>query len=233
MRDYDKKAWIPSPEAMQHDPDLSGSWREHLQDRHGLGPASAANEEHRLVGEWLVGDIRAPEFGCAPLKVGHFGRAGLCGEGLGLLVAAVVVALFLLPEVEVEVVIEVAVAGEGAELQDGFGAVEAPPGPGDFHAVLDEPPGRSFYKAAGHQPAGLEEGGVAQVVLLVFQVAGAFAGAGALGGAVSPGGGAADPGADIAVFPGQDLRRLLPDPVAGGGLAGVEERVSGLLQGYR
>jgi len=100
----------------------------------------------------------------------------------------------------------IAVAGQGAELQDGFGAVEAPPGPGDFHPVLDEPPGRSFYKAAGHRPAGLEEGGVVQVVLLVFQVAGAFAGSGALGGAVSPGrGAAADPGTDIAVLPGQDF----------------------------
>jgi len=28
----------------------------------------------------------------------------------------------------------IAVAGEGAEFQDGFGAVEAPPGPGNFES---------------------------------------------------------------------------------------------------
>jgi site-specific recombinase XerD len=47
---------------------------------------------------------------------------------------------------------------------------------------------------------------------------------GALGGAVAAGGGAAaDPGADVAVLAGQDLGGLIPDPGAGGGLAGVEE----------
>jgi hypothetical protein len=76
--------------------------------------------------------------GAALLKVGQFGRGWLCRLGLGLLVAAVVVALFLLFEVEGEVFVEVVVAGESAELEDGFGAVEAPSGACYLHAVLDD-----------------------------------------------------------------------------------------------
>jgi len=78
MWDYDKKVWIPSPEALQFDPDLSGSWREHLQERHGLGPASVSTEDYPLVGEWLVDDIRAHNFqvehtpqGPLPIECAH------------------------------------------------------------------------------------------------------------------------------------------------------------------
>jgi hypothetical protein len=49
-------------------------------------------------------------------------------RGLGLLVAAVVVALLLLPEVEVEVLVEVAIAFGGRRGGGRFHAVEAPPG---------------------------------------------------------------------------------------------------------
>ena len=76
--DYDKKAWVPSPEALQFDPDLSGSWNEHLKESHGLGPASVASDGYPLVGEWLVSDIRALDFevehtpqGSLPIECAH------------------------------------------------------------------------------------------------------------------------------------------------------------------
>jgi hypothetical protein len=98
----------------------------------------------------------AREVGAALLKAGQFGRGWLCR--LGLLVAAVVVALLVLFAVEGEVVVEVAVAFEGAEPEDGLGAVEAPPGACDLHAVLDEPARGALDEAAGDGPAGVEEG---------------------------------------------------------------------------
>ena len=101
------------------------------------------------------------------------------------------VALFFLSEVEGEVVVEVAVADQGAELQDGFGAVQAPSGSGHFHPVLDQPACRAFDQAAGDRPADGQEGGVVQVVLLVFQVIGAGVSALAFFRAVAVGRGAA------------------------------------------
>ena len=74
-----------------------------------------------------------------------------------------------------------------------------------------------------------KEFGIVQVVLLVLQVAGALVGASPLVAAEPAGAGpAADPGADVAVLPGKDLRSLLADPVPGRRLAGVEERARGL-----
>ena len=58
------------------------------------------------------------------------------GSGWDLLVEVGVVAVFLLLEVVGEVVVEVVVADEGAEFEDGFGVVQAPAGAGDVHAVL-------------------------------------------------------------------------------------------------
>ncbi len=144
---------------------------------------------------------------------------------------AVVVAVFFLLEVVVEVVAEVAGAVQGAELEDGFGAIQAPSGAGDFQSVLDDPASRTLDETAGHGPSGGEEGGVVQVVLLVLEVVRAVVGAGALGGAVAVGAGAAaDPGAHVAVLAGEDLGRLVFDPGAGGGVTGVEEAVRGLPQ---
>jgi hypothetical protein len=80
--------------------------------------------------------------------------------------------------------------------------------------------------SAGDGPAGGQEGWVVQVVLLAVQVAGAFIGAGAFGGAVAAvGGTAADPGADVAVPAVQELGGLVFHPGAGVGITGVEERV--------
>src|SRR5262249_868329 len=54
-------------------------------------------------------------------------------------VAAVVDTLLFLGQVPGPVPVEVAAAGEGAELhEDGFGTVETPAGAGDVDAVLDE-----------------------------------------------------------------------------------------------
>ena len=88
----------------------------------------------------------------------------------------------------------------------------------------------SMIPVAMGQPL-LQRGGVVQVAVLVVQVAGAFVGAGALGGRVAVGGGAAaDPGRDLAGSAVQDLAGLGGDPFLGGGLALVEEGPGGLPQ---
>jgi hypothetical protein len=70
------------------------------------------------------------------------------------------------------------------------------------------------------QPTARERG-VAEVVLLVFQVASAGVSAFAFGGAVAVyGGAAADLGADVASLGGQDPGGLVLDPGEGFGLAG-------------
>jgi hypothetical protein len=53
-----------------------------------------------------------------------------------ILVAAGVGALVFAVEVELPVLVEVAVGDNGAEVQDGFGAGQAPAGAGDVEAVL-------------------------------------------------------------------------------------------------
>ena len=61
--------------------------------------------------------------------------------------------------------------------------------------------------SGGNGPAFLQRGGVAEVVLLVVQVAGALVGTGALGRGVPVGGGtAADPGRDLRGLPRRILR---------------------------
>src|SRR6266699_1732873 len=99
------------------------------------------------------------------------------------------------------------------------------------HSVLDEPACRALDYPGGNGPAFGQRGGVAEVVLLVVQVAGGFVGAGALGRGVPVGGGAAaDPGRDLGRIPVQDLAGLVGDPFLGGGLALVEEGPGGLPQ---
>ena len=137
----------------------------------------------------------------------------------------------LAAEVEAPVVVEVAGGDEGAELQDGLGAFEAPSCACYVHSVLDDVPAGALDDPGGDGPALRERGGVVQVVLLVLQVAGALVGAGALGGRVAVGGGAAaDPGRDLAGLAVQDLAGLVSDPFLGGGLALVEEGPGGLPQ---
>ena len=89
---------------------------------------------------------------------------------------------FVFPaEVEAPVGAEVAVGDQGAELEDGLGAFEAPSRARYVHSVLYQIPAGALDYAGGDGPAFGQRGGVVQVVLLVLQVAGAFVGAGALG----------------------------------------------------
>ena len=143
-------------------------------------------------------------------------------------------ALVLLAEVEAPVGVEVAAGDDGAELEDGLGAFEAPSRACDVHSVLDDVPAGTLDDPGGDGPAFLQRGGVVQVAVLVVQVAGAFVGAGALGGRVAVGGGAAaDPGRDLGGVPVQDLAGLVSDPFLGGGLALIEEGPGGLPQVFQ
>src|ERR1035438_8969174 len=135
----------------------------------------------------------------------------------------------LLAEVEAPVVLEVAGGDEGAELEDGLGAFEAPSRACDVHSVFHDVPACALDYPRGDGPALGEGGGVAEVVLLVLQVACAFVGAGALGAGVAVGGGAAaDPGRDLARAAAQDLAGLVSDPFLGSWLAFIEKRPGGL-----
>jgi hypothetical protein len=61
--DADNRRWLPSAASMQFDPDLSGSWREHLEF-HELSPSSVIDGNHRytLVGEWSIEALRDIKF---------------------------------------------------------------------------------------------------------------------------------------------------------------------------
>ena len=102
----------------------------------------------------------------------------------------VVDAFVFFAEVVCEVGVEVAAGGEGTELEDGLGSFQAPSRACYAHSVLDDVAACSFDDSGGDRPAFGEGRGVAQVVLLVFQVAGAFVGVGALVRGVTAGGGA-------------------------------------------
>ena len=69
------------------------------------------------------------------------------------MVVGVVVAVVFLGEVVGPVGVEVVVAGQGAEFEDGFGALQAPAGAGDVHAVFDEVAAGAFDDAGGDGPA--------------------------------------------------------------------------------
>ncbi len=102
------------------------------------------------------------------------------------------------------------------------------------HSVLYEPACRTLDYPGGNGPAFLQRGGVAEVVLLVVQVAGAFVGAGALGRGVPVGGGAAaDSDRDLRGLAAEDLAGLVRDPFLGGGLALVEEGPGSLPQIFK
>src|SRR5260221_1064626 len=89
------------------------------------------------------------------------------------MVLGTVDALLFLGEVIGPVGVEVAVSGEGAESEDGFGTVEAPTGAGDVHAIFDQVAACAFDDAGGDRPALLQGVGVAEVGALVGEVAGA------------------------------------------------------------
>jgi hypothetical protein len=83
-------------------------------------------------------------------------------------------ALVLACEVLAPVLCEVSVADDRSELEDGFGAVQAPAGASDVHAVLDEMATGALDHAGSNRPAAFERGGVVQERLLAGQVGGAL-----------------------------------------------------------
>jgi hypothetical protein len=77
------ECWLPTPAALQFDPELSTQWREHLES-HGLGPDSILDVDkgYELVGEWYVSrledlnfpvkhtpDLEVPLIGCSHSSV--------------------------------------------------------------------------------------------------------------------------------------------------------------------
>jgi hypothetical protein len=77
--DYDNNAWLPSPAALQFDPELSTRWAEHLLI-HGLGPEDILDKDkgYSLVGQWEISPIRSEHFpvahtpcGAQPLDCAH------------------------------------------------------------------------------------------------------------------------------------------------------------------
>src|ERR1035441_5773398 len=76
------------------------------------------------------------------------------------------------------VLVEVAVADQGTELEDGLGAGEPPSGACYVHSVLDQVPACSFDDPGGDRPAPGQRGGVIQEGCLGGQVGGALVGAG-------------------------------------------------------
>src|SRR5258706_8504246 len=133
-------------------------------------------------------------------------------------------ALSFLLDVIGPVGVEVTVGGDGAEFEDGLGAVESPTGAGDVHAVGDEVAAGAFDHAGGDRPAGGQGGGVVEVALLVQQVGGCGVGWFALGvGEVVVGGLAGDRGGEGAGTAGEDVAGVVADPGFGlAGLVGVE-----------
>src|ERR1035441_8606554 len=162
---------------------------------------------------------------------GSFEVSWLRCENVGFAVFGVVDTLVFAAEVVVPVGVEVAAGDEGAEPEDGLGAFQPPSRARYVHSILDDVPARAFDDPGGDGPAFLQRPGVVQVVLLVVQVAGAFAGAGSLGGRVAVGGGAGTgPGRDLAGLAVQDLAGLVSDPFLGCRLSLVVEGPGGLPQ---
>ena len=132
-------------------------------------------------------------------------------------------------QVETPVLAEVAVADQGAELEDGFGAVQSPPGPCDVHAVFDQVTACSFDDAGGDRPPFGQGGGVVQVRLLRGEVVRAGVGTLPLGRGVAEGSGAApDSPCDLGRLALEDLGRLGCDPRLGVRVAFTGEGPGGL-----
>src|SRR5215468_10119158 len=145
-----------------------------------------------------------------------FSRVRLSGgQGEAVLVAAEVVALVFLVDVPVPVGVQVAVGADGAQPQDGLGAVGAPAGAGDAHPVADEVAAGALDHAGGDRPAVRQGPGVVQVGLLVAQVGQGFGddlGVLAAGPGRVRGGQVPDPGDDGGDPAVQDVQRLGGDP---------------------
>ncbi len=119
----------------------------------------------------------------------------------------------------------IAVSDHGAQREDGFGAFQAPPCPGDVEPVADQVAAGSFYYPGGDGPARGQGLVVAQVLVLAGQVADARVGTGPLGGGqasrVCLGG---DLGGGAVAVPGQHRERFDRYPVLGC-------RITGGMQG--
>src|SRR5262249_5579340 len=89
-------------------------------------------------------------------------------------IAGAVDTLMFVCEVVAPVLLEVVVADDGAHLEDGLGAVEAPAGAGDVHAVLDQMPAGTLDDTGGNRPSTLQGSGIVEVRPLADQVAGAL-----------------------------------------------------------
>src|ERR1700746_951272 len=128
-----------------------------------------------------------------------------------------VYAVVLAAQVKCPVRLEVPVVDDGAEPEDGLGALEAPPGAGDVEAVADQVAGCAFDDAGGDRPSGGECLVVVQVLHVVGQVAHArfHAGLSAFGQPVLAGLGG-EGGGDLPGPAGQHRQRLDGDPVFGG-----------------
>src|SRR5438094_4811475 len=99
------------------------------------------------------------------------------------------------------------------EFEDGLGAVQAPAGAGDVHAVFDQVAAGTFDDAGGDRPARGQRARVVEVLLLVVQVVGGGVGVSALlGSQATAGVFAADRGGDQAGVAGQDLQCFVSDP---------------------
>jgi hypothetical protein len=129
-----------------------------------------------------------------------------------------------LAQVEGPVGVEVAVGVQGAQLEDGFGAVQAPAGAGDVQPVADQMPTCSLDHAGGDRPAALKRGVVAQELPLGGQVGDAGIHAAPLGGGKAGVGGLlaerGDDGVDLA---GEELEGVGGDPGLGGGIGVLVE----------
>jgi hypothetical protein len=92
-------------------------------------------------------------------------------EFVVVLVGGGVEAFVLACEVIAPVGVEVAVVDESAELEDGFGAGQAPAAAGDVEAVADQVAAGAFDRAGGDGPARAERGVVTEVVKVPGEVA--------------------------------------------------------------
>ena len=80
-----------------------------------------------------------------------------------VVVAGFVDVVVFLGEVVAPVLLEVTVDDDGAQLQDRFGAGEAPAGAGDVHAIFDEMSARALDDPGRDRPRVLESGRVVEV----------------------------------------------------------------------
>jgi hypothetical protein len=148
-----------------------------------------------------------------------------------VLVAGLVDTSVLLGAVEAPVGVEVAVAPQRAQLEDGLGALEAPAGAGDVEPVADQVPAGPLDHAGGDRPAAAERGVVAEELPLGGQVADAgIDTASLLGRQPGVGGLLVERGDDGVDLAGQDAHGVGGDPWLGGRVSVLVEAPGRLPQ---